>query len=262
MKNKKHLVIEASPRDGYCLDFATRYMELLDKREHEVKLLRIKNLDIKPCSGCNLCLRKGEEYCPFYKDACADVIKAMEEADFITYFVPNFSLQVPGGLKTLFDRLAYVFHRPRMFGKCSSSFVVQGVYGGAKIVSYLREVMDAWGSNVVRGAVLKGGLKRSDISPSTCNTDRIMVKTIQQMEKKLLSNPYRIPTMFKLMIFRMTRSFMKFSEEATPVDRQYFQDQGWSDSEYFYPVRLSLFKKVLGKLFDKMAIKMCKKKSV
>jgi hypothetical protein len=53
---------------------------------------------------------------------------------------------------------------------------------------------------------------------------------------------------------------MKFSEEATPVDRQYFQDQGRSDLEYFYPVRLGLFKKVLGKLFDKMAIKMCKKK--
>jgi hypothetical protein len=189
-----------------------------------------------------------------------DVIKAMEEADFITYFVPNFSLQVPGGLKTLFDRLAYVFHRPRMFGKCSSSFVVQGVYGGAKIVSYLREVMDAWGSNVVKGSVFKGGLKRSDIHPSTCKTDRIMLKTIQQMEKKLLSKPYPKPTIFKLMIFRMTRSFMKFSEEATPVDRKCFQDQGWSDSEYFYPVRLGLLKKVLGKLFDKMAIKMCKKK--
>ncbi len=31
------------------------------------------------------------------------------------------------------DRLGFVFHRPRFFGKAFTSIVAQGIYGGGKI---------------------------------------------------------------------------------------------------------------------------------
>jgi hypothetical protein len=34
-----------------------------------------------------------------------------------------------------------------------------------------------------------------------------------------------------------------------------YRDKGWSESDYFYPVKLNPFKKLAGKLSDKQAIK-------
>jgi hypothetical protein len=40
-------------------------------------------------------------------------------------------------MKIFLDRLGFVFHRPRFFGKAFTSIVAQGIYGGNKIVGYL-----------------------------------------------------------------------------------------------------------------------------
>jgi multimeric flavodoxin WrbA len=55
-------------------------------------------------------------------------------------------------MKIFLDRLGFVFHRPRFFGKTFTSIVVQGIYGGPKIVEYLDFVGDGLGFNVVKGS--------------------------------------------------------------------------------------------------------------
>jgi multimeric flavodoxin WrbA len=57
-------------------------------------------------------------------------------------------------MKIFLDRLGFVFHRPRFFGKTFTSIVAQGIYGGDKIVRYLDFVGNGLGFNTVKGSCI------------------------------------------------------------------------------------------------------------
>ena len=253
----KFLVIDASTRNGFTRHASEKYYELLGNVDKSI--VRISDLIIDPCIGCNICLRKPESECPHYSDDCKYILDLILEADAIIYFIPNFSLNIPGKLKMLFDRLAFVFHRPRLFGKVSTCFVVEGVYGGKNIIKYHNELMSFWGSNIIKGEIIKGGLsyKNEFINEELI---KLFQKNIRKLQNKLNSNLYQSPTLFRLMIFRMTRSSMKYFDEATPVDKAYYKAKGWNDSTYYYPVKMNIFKILIGYLFDNIIIFMSKKK--
>jgi hypothetical protein len=46
----------------------------------------------------------------------------------------------------------------------------------------------------------------------------------------------------------------KSTLNETYRDYTYYREQGWFESDYFYPVKLNLFKKLTGKIFDKMPV--------
>jgi hypothetical protein len=71
----------------------------------------------------------------------------MESSCHTVYFLGN------GINEELMDLLAFVFHRPRFFGKAFLAFVTQGIYGGNSVVKYLEKVGGFWGFNVVKDAV-------------------------------------------------------------------------------------------------------------
>jgi hypothetical protein len=37
------------------------------------------------------------------------------------------------------------------------------------------------------------------------------------------------------------------------IDRQYYADKGWFESDYYYPTSLGVFKQAVGGLADRMA---------
>lgn len=56
------------------------------------------------------------------------------------------------------------------------------------------------------------------------------------------------------MTFRMARSSMKKMLNENGQDYTYYKENGWFESDYFYPIRLNTLKKLAGKLFDKMTM--------
>jgi multimeric flavodoxin WrbA len=138
------LIIEASPRKGLSLRYAERFAALLEAKGLTSRLLRIKELEISPCVACNACFERGEARCPYHGDGVSEFLSALLEARAAVFFVPNYSLQVPAPLKQVIDRLAFVFHRPRLFGKKSMALVTQGVYGGKGVAAYLDSLMGFW----------------------------------------------------------------------------------------------------------------------
>ena len=53
--------------------------------------------------------------------------------------------------------------------------------------------------------------------------------------------------------FRMGRTTIIEGLDDRSKDYRYYKEQGWFESDYYYPTRLGLLKKVAGKLFDRMA---------
>lgn len=61
---------------------------------------------------------------------------------------------------------------------------------------------------------------------------------------------YPAPSLFRLMLFRMTRTSLKHFEALQLRDYYYYQEKGWFESDYYYDTSLGPLKKTAGRFFD------------
>jgi len=213
----------------------------------ECEIVCLSDFHLELCKGCMLCLNKGEELCPF-KDDRDMLIDKMNNSDGIIFASPNYSFNVSGFMKVFLDRLGFIIHRPRFFGKAFTSIVVQGFYRGGKIISYFNFLGKGLGFNVVRGCCL------NSLEPMTTKeqkkTDLIIEKQSKKFYSTLIKKEYPNPTFFKLMIFRMSRTSIKLLLDESWRDYTYYKNDGWFVSNYYYPTQLNTIKKLAGNFFD------------
>jgi multimeric flavodoxin WrbA len=220
-------------------------LKSLGGTEYEIVPLNEYHLGI--CRGCKLCIDKGEEFCPLRDDRDL-LIEKMRNSDGIIFASPNYSFNLSGLMKVFLDRIGFVFHRPQFFGKVFTSIVVQGVYGGNKIIDYFNFIGEGLGYTVVKGCCL------NSLEPITEKDQKVRDRIIEKQTKKfysvLINKEYPVPSIFKLMIFRMSRTSVKLLLNEKWRDYNFYFKKGWFESDYYYPVKLNSLKKLAGKFFD------------
>lgn len=232
----------------YATEKFLKNLQSFGNIEYEIVMLNDYNL--KFCKGCSLCLNKGEELCPL-KDDRDVLLEKIQNSDGIVFATPNYSFNVSGLLKVFLDRLGFVFHRPRYFGKVFTNIVVQGVYRGNRIVDYLDFIGDSFGRNV-KGSCM---VTREPITEKRqLKNDAILLQHSKIFYRELIKKELANPTLFKLMVFRMSRTGIKNQLNEDFRDYTYFREKGWFESDFYYPVRLNWIKKISGKLFDKIKV--------
>lgn len=259
----KVIAIMGSPRKGQTdriVNMFERYLKSCG--EVEFDYIHLKDLNLGSCRGCGLCLMKGEEYCPV-KDDRNELYEKMVQADGVIFATPNHSLQVSGLMKNLFDRLCFVFHRPCFFHKSAIAIITQGVYGGNEIVKYINNVSEFWGFKVCKGITLTTpwGVTNPKIEwPESENKkiDLAVKKAAERFYKVLSTKKLPEPSLKRLIIFRFTRSAHKHSTDPAR-DYEYFKNNGWFDSQFFYETKLSWYKRMLGWLVDRFMAKQAQK---
>ncbi len=217
----------------------------------EIVVLSDHRLEI--CRGCKMCFEKGEEFCPL-KDDRDFLIKKMMASDGVVFACPNYSFQVSAIMKVFLDRLGFIFHRPRFFGKTFSAIVTQGVYGGEKIVSYLDFIGNGLGFNTVKGSCLTAFEPMTEKEKQ--HRDKVLARQSRQFYKRLVKSDRPVPSLFKLMGFRMGRTSIRLELDDNSYDYRYYKDKGWFESDYYYPTRLGIMKKTAGRLADLIQAKM------
>jgi multimeric flavodoxin WrbA len=220
-------------------------LQSLGKIEYEIVVLNDYNL--QTCKGCLMCLDKGEELCPL-KDDRDILIKKMIDSDGIIFASPNYSFQVSALMKIFLDRLGFIFHRPRFFGKTFTSIVAQGIYGGGKIIKYLNFIGNGLGFNIVKGFFIT--TREPMTEKRQIQIDKLIDKQSKRFYSQLIKKEYPPPSFLMLMLFRMSRSSLKIILNDSYRDYTYFKEKGWFESDYYYPVKLNALKKILGKIFD------------
>lgn len=212
----------------------------------ETKIVWLGDYKIGTCRGCKLCVTRGEDICPLRDDRDL-VVGEMLAADAFVLAAPNYSWHVPGLLKVFLDRLAFALHRPRFHGKTATAIVVAGIGFGSRVRKYLEFVEDNLGFDVVRGSV------SLTLEPMTSKAlarmnDRL-TKQARRFHEQLMRPAFRTPSLLKLAMFRMARTGIRLNAQGL-LDWDYYRDQGWFESDYFYPVRLGWAKKAIGALLD------------
>jgi multimeric flavodoxin WrbA len=226
-------------------------MQSLDNVEYEI--VALSDYKLGTCRGCKLCMDKGESLCPLRDDRDLLIAK-IQESDGVLFASPNYSFQVSGLMKVFLDRLGFLFHRPEFFGKAFTCLVAQGIYGGNKIVKYLEFVGRGLGFNVTKGSVIKTLEPMTDEARK--KTEVIVERLSRKFYRELTKKRYPEPSLFKLMIYRMSRTSMRMMLDENYLDYRYYKEKGWFHSDYYYPVKLNPVKKTMGRLFDFAARKM------
>ena len=83
--------------------------------------------------------------------------------------------------------------------------------------------------------------------------ERVIEQQSKKFYKQLIKNELPTPSLFDLMIFRLSRSGIKAQLGEDYKDYVFYKDMGWFESDFFYPVKLNPVKKLSGKLFDAIA---------
>jgi hypothetical protein len=172
----------------------------------------------------------------------------MTASDGVVFATPNYSYQVSAVMKQFLDRLGFVFHRPRFFGRTFTSIVAQGIYGGSKVVKYLDFVGMGLGFNVVKGSCTTAldPMNRKERE----KIDAITAAHCRRFHAGLFRPQYLEPTLLKVWAFRAARTSMRVMLDESSRDFIYYRDKGWFEADYFYPTRLGLLKKATGGLVD------------
>ena len=181
----------------------------------ETEIVALTDHRLEMCRGCKNCFRKGEEFCPL-KDDRDLLIGKMLSSDGVVFATPNYSYQVSAAMKQFLDRLGFVFHRPRFFGRTYTSIVAQGIYGGGKVVKYLDFVGMGLGFNVVAGSCTTAldPMSRKERE----KIDRITAEHSRRFLAGLSRPQYPVPTFFKVWAFRAARTSMRVMLDETSRD--------------------------------------------
>jgi len=253
---KKVTAFVGSARKKHTYNAVQQFMgNLQSLGDVECEIVRLSEHRLETCRGCRLCFDKGEELCPL-KDDRDLLIQKIEASAGIVFASPNYSFQVSAIMKIFLDRLGFIFHRPRFFGRTFTSIVAQGVYGGSKIVKYLDFVGNGLGFNTVKGSCINSLEPMTDKQQK--KTDRVLEQQSRRFYERLMKSAYPVPILLKIMAFRMGRTSMKLMLDDSCRDYGYYRDKGWFESDYYYPTRLGALRKVAGNLFDLIGSRMAK----
>jgi hypothetical protein len=190
---------------------------------------------------------KGEQFCPLGDDRDALLAK-MKDADGVVFASPNYSFQVSGLMKLFLDRLGYGCHRPQYHGKAFTSIVVQGFFGGDKILKYFDLMGTALGFDVVKGTCSTALVPMTEKERHERNT--ALAKQAKRFSAQMAKGAPHVPGLIEVVLFRMGRNSVRIELDETAVDYKYFAERGWFDSDFFYPTRLGFMKKSVGRLAD------------
>lgn len=247
----KVIAFVGSPRKKSTYDATKKFLDNLKSLgEVEYEIVHLGGRRLEACTGCQRCFDRGEERCPLKDDRDALIAK-MAGSDGVVFATPNYSFHVSALMKVFLDRLGFMFHRPRFFGKAFTGIVVQGIYGGDAIVKYLDFVGSGLGFTAVKGICLTA------LAPMTEKDRKKIDGTIARHSRRfyqaLIKKGYRAPSLFRLMVFRTSRTNIRRMLDDGYRDYVYYKENGWFESDYYYPVRLNPAKKIAGRFFDLLA---------
>lgn len=245
MKKVTAFIGSAQKRATYraVLEFEKNLKRLGDV-DFEVVFLSERNLQF--CRGCVQCFNKGEALCPL-KDDRDMLMEKLERSDGVVFATPSYAFQVSACMKNFLDRTAFLFHRPRYFGKAFTAVVTMGMPVGGKIRKYLESSGANMGFHVVKGSCLW------TLAPMTAAREEKLKREMERLagrfHRALRREAPPTPSLLQLLQFRFSRTGIRVSA-VKYHDYDHFRDAGWFASDYYYETNLGPFKKLAGLFFD------------
>ena len=233
---KKILIINGSVRKKSTYSILKKIEFLLG--EYDIEFININNYSIKPCIGCENCLKNGS--CNINDDTKILLTK-MTKSDAIIIGTPVYLRTISGYLKTLIDRSCAWYHRPSLAGKPIFFVTSTQVSGSKQSIRYLKDISTQW------GALFSGSISRTRFNLNNQIKQKELAKFIYYLNEK---NRQRYnPSIKKLLEFQTQKVLATI---VLPLDFKYWTEKGYIDKHYFFDCRINFLKRIIGDLYYKM----------
>ncbi len=248
----KVLVIMGSPQKGNTYRACEEFKENVQKEcAADFEYIWLKDIDMRPCRGCYVCFQNGEGKCP-HQDDINSIVRKMDEADGVVFASPVYSNNVSGLMKSFIDRLSYIGHRPRFYGKKAFFISTTGLFGTKTVLKYMSFVMGAmWGFEVIGsvGVVTKKGEMPSDRIELN---SKLLAKAARKYSRALQLSKKRRPTLTSIIAFHCGKGVVSQMEEVSPVDYRYWQERGWlsKKARFYNDVPINPIYRASGNFFE------------
>ena len=245
----KILIVYGSPRKGEGYKGASIIeQQILTHSDVEVEHLWLRDMDIKDCRGCHLCIFKGESHCPL-KDETPLLQQKMMEADGVIFTTPVYSLQVSALLKRPIDHLSYLWHRPRFFGKYAMGLASGG--GQFKeTLDYIKLNTSMWGFTYVTGV---GVAHPEALQPNKqMEQEASLRKAAEKFYQAVQSQKHPSPSLYDLIRFRVWRINAGCLTDSNPTENAYWKEMGWFDQPYYTKQPVFFLKRIAADVMEKI----------
>jgi multimeric flavodoxin WrbA len=182
------------------------------------EIVHLSDYNIGFCRHCELCHRK-ILVCPI-KDDAMRLARRILGADGIIYAAPNYINQVPGALKTLFDRHSHFIHCKRLLGKYCAGVVTSGSGYDIPVARYLKYYA------LICGAQFSGAVcsRAADIGGRAADARALGRKLVSDIRKRR-RYPGQLSRIEKSRIY--FGSVVKARRKDWREEYLYWQDKGW-----------------------------------
>jgi len=214
--------------------------------QFEWEHIYLYDYNIKGCIGCKACIIKDGNACPF-KDDVLGIMEKLKSADGIIFASPVYSRAVTGQLKNFIDRTNYALHRPSLIGIPSISVSTTDIGMAKKVANYLTVIASSMGTrNEGVLAVRMGSLNNNPKYRK--KVERDIDKIGEKFRVSVLEGKKQNPTFEQLLRFNFWRTRAVISREKYPNDYNYWNENGWADSEYYYDAKIKFVHSMVIKL--------------
>lgn len=183
------------------------------------------------CTGCYQCL-EDEQACPYYEEKKV-ILDAIEEAELLIVTTPTYCLHVSAPLKSFLDMTFdyWMVHRPKksMFSKRA---VIVSTSAGASTRSAMKDVEDSLFYMGVPSVIKYG------IAVQAMNWDEVRASKKEKIEKDTTRIAGKLSTEKKphvgvktRFMFNMMGMMQKKGWGSSPVEKEYWEQNGWFGKE-------------------------------
>jgi len=250
------LIINGSPHKGntwVLVEIIKKRMQELSDSEITFDEVHLMEVGLSLCTGCSLCLIKGNKNCP-HNLKVQKLIDKIEENDATIIASPCYSNHVSALMKNFIDHLSYNTHRPRFFSKKMLGISTAGGKGSKKCTKYLRETLMCWGFN--RGYELPvisnsyGGYEPPQKVVAKCR------KMAEKFYMDIAGGKLYSPTLVNLLVYNLFRGMSHAGDLVEFYDNEYWKNTGLLYAAYATGIPLPLYKRFLGDVIYFFAKKM------
>ena len=192
----------------------------------------LAQLSLKPCLGCRACFDRGESACPC-RDDLLSLYERLRSADGYLFASPVYVEDVNGILKTMIDRMAFLCHRPTLYGKSALLFTTSGIGSSRHALLTMEKTFGTWGIKTVGRAQFRLGAltEREEIAARYGGQiSRLAASFLVSMQQ----TPFR-PSLYSLIAFTVQQTlWSRNSVDRDSVDYRFWRTSGWLDRGRLY----------------------------
>lgn len=191
----------------------------------DLEHIRLSQFALKPCLGCRVCFDHGEQFCPHRDDLLA-LYEKLRAADGFIFASPVYVEDINGMMKTMIDRLAFLCHRPSLYGKSAFLFTTSGIGSSRHAQTTMSKAFGTWGIKTVGHAQFRlGALTCKEEIESRFGL--AIERHAQNFIRQLVQTPFR-PSAYSLIAFAVQQALWSRKDvDHTSVDYLFWSDSGW-----------------------------------